>query len=41
MNMGSAEFNGLEHPDAEVEMDIFSETNDGSGTWARKSAGKT
>ena len=41
MNMGSAEFNGLENPDAEVEMDIFGEANDGSGTWARKPAGRT
>ena len=41
MNMGSAEFNGLENPDTEVEMDIFGEANDGSGTWAVKPAGRT
>ena len=39
MNMGSAEFNGLENPDAEVEMDIFGKAHDGSSTWARKPAG--
>ena len=41
MNMGSAEFNGLENLDAEVKMDICGKANDGSGTWARKSAGRT
>ena len=41
MNMGSAEFNGLENPDAEVETNIFGEVNDGSGTWAVKPAGMT
>ena len=32
MNTGSAEFNGLENPDAENEMNAFAELNDGSGT---------
>ena len=41
MNTGSAEFNGLENPDAEIEMEVFGETKDGSGTWAVKPAGKT
>ena len=41
MNMGSAKFDGLENPDAEIEMEIFGETNDSSGTWAVKPAGKT
>ena len=41
MNMGSAEFNGLENPDAEVEMDIFGEANGGSVTWSKKPAGRT
>ena len=39
MNMGSAEFNGLGNSDAEIEMEIFCKTNDGSGTWAAKPAG--
>ena len=41
MNSGSAEFNGLENPDAEVEMEIFAAANDGSGTYVIRPAGKT
>ena len=41
MNTGSAEFNGLENPDTEIEMEVFGEIKDGSGTWAVKRAGKT
>ena len=40
MNSGSAEFNGLENPDAEVEMEIFAPANNGSGTYAIKPAKK-
>ena len=41
MNSGSAEFNGLENPDAEVEMEIFAAANNSSGTYVVKPAGNT
>ena len=41
MNTGSAKFNGLGNPDVEVDMEIFAEANDGSGTYAPEPAGKT
>ena len=40
INPGSADFNGLENPDAEVEMKIFAPANDGSGTYTVKPTGK-
>ena len=41
MNTGSAEFNSLENPDAETEMEVFGELKDGSRAWVVRSAGNT
>ena len=41
MNTGSADFDGLENPDAETEMVVSGELKDSTRTCAVRSAGKT